>query len=41
MFLSLVMLLLLVAAFLSCAALVSFAEHVIGSEGQAGHGDGV
>ena len=38
MVLSLLMLLLLVAAFLSCAALISFAEHLIGSQG---HGDGV
>jgi hypothetical protein len=40
MLVSLVMLVLLAALFLSCAALVGFAEHVIGSQGQVGHGDG-
>ena len=40
-FLGLAMVLLLVAAFLSCAALVGFAGRVIGSQGQVGHGDGV
>jgi len=41
MLLSLVMLLLLVALFLSCSALVGFAEHVIGPQGQVGRGDEV
>jgi hypothetical protein len=35
-FLSLVMLVLLIALFLSCAALVGFAEHIIGPQGKVG-----